>query len=229
MPGAVWFRGAQVNVAQQVMRHADASHAAGHPAIVFSDERLLAAGELRELSWPELRRQVAALAAQLQAMGVQRGDRVVAYLPNIPQTLVCLPRRGEHRRGLVGLLARHGAGGGARPLPADRAGGADRLRRLRLRRRAARPDRRWSPNCWRNCRACATWCCCPAWTRPPTCRPGPRRGAAAPLGRPAGGRAPRASRSGCRSTTRCGSSTRAAPRACPSRSCTATAASCSRC
>ena len=89
MPGAVWFRGAQVNVAQQVMRHADASHAAGHPAIVFSDERLLAAGELRELGWPELRRQVAVLAAQLQAMGVQRGDRVVAYLPNIPQTLVC--------------------------------------------------------------------------------------------------------------------------------------------
>ncbi len=89
MPGAVWFRGAQVNVAQQVMRHVDASHAAGHPAIVFCDERLLAAGELRELGWPELRRQVAVLAAQLQAMGVQRGDRVVAYLPNIPQTLVC--------------------------------------------------------------------------------------------------------------------------------------------
>ncbi len=89
MPGAVWFRGAQVNVAQQVMRHADAAHAAGHPAIVFSDERLLPAGELSELSWPELRRQVATLAAQLQSMGVQRGDRVVAYLPNIPQTIVC--------------------------------------------------------------------------------------------------------------------------------------------
>jgi acetoacetyl-CoA synthetase len=89
MPGAVWFRGAQVNIARQVMRHADAAHAAGHPAIVFSDERLLAAGELQELSWPELRRQAAVLAARLQAMGVQRGDRVVAYLPNLPQTLVC--------------------------------------------------------------------------------------------------------------------------------------------
>ncbi len=89
MPGAVWFRGAQANVARQVMRHADAAHAAGHPAIVFSDERLLAAGELQALAWPEMRRQVAALAAQLLAMGVQRGDRVVAYLPNIPQTLVC--------------------------------------------------------------------------------------------------------------------------------------------
>jgi acetoacetyl-CoA synthetase len=89
LPGAVWFRGAQVNVARQVMRHADASHAAGHPAIVFSDERLLLSGELRELSWPEMRRQVASLAAQLQAMGVRRGDRVVAYLPNIPQTMLC--------------------------------------------------------------------------------------------------------------------------------------------
>jgi len=89
MPGAVWFRGAQVNVARQVMRHADASHAAGHPAIVFSDERLLPAAELQELSWPEMRRQVAVLAAQLQAMGVRRGDRVVAYLPNVPQTIVC--------------------------------------------------------------------------------------------------------------------------------------------
>jgi len=89
MPGAVWFRGAQVNVARQVMRHADASHAAGHPAIVFSDEQGLANGELTELTWPELRRQAAALAAQLQAMGVRRGERVVAFLPNIPQTLVC--------------------------------------------------------------------------------------------------------------------------------------------
>ncbi|MBK6865324.1 MAG: acetoacetate--CoA ligase [Ideonella sp.] len=89
MPGAVWFRGAQVNVARQAMRHADAAHAAGHPAIVFADERLLAAGELRELAWPELRRQAGTLAAQLQALGVQRGDRVVAYLPNTPQTIVC--------------------------------------------------------------------------------------------------------------------------------------------
>jgi len=88
MPGAVWFRGAQVNVARQVMRHADAAHAAGHPAIAFSDERLLRKGELRELSWPELRRQVASLAAQLRALHVQRGDRVVAFLPNVPQTLV---------------------------------------------------------------------------------------------------------------------------------------------
>ena len=39
MPGAVWFPGAQVSFARQVLRHADAAHAAGHPAVVFADER----------------------------------------------------------------------------------------------------------------------------------------------------------------------------------------------
>ncbi len=88
MPGAKWFNGAQVNYAQQVLRHADALHAAGHPAIVFADEPLLAAGQLRELSWPALRRQVACLALALRGMGVQRGDRVCAVLANTPETAV---------------------------------------------------------------------------------------------------------------------------------------------
>ncbi len=85
MPGARWFPGAQVNYAQQVFRHADAAHAAGHPAIVFQNERLPAP---IEMAWPELRRQVASLAAALRGMGVQPGDRVCAFLPNTPQTAV---------------------------------------------------------------------------------------------------------------------------------------------
>jgi acetoacetyl-CoA synthetase len=85
MPGARWFEGAQVNYTRQVFRHADAAHAAGHPAIVFADEREPAP---REMSWPALRRQVGAFAAALRAMGVVRGDRVVAYLPNAPQAIV---------------------------------------------------------------------------------------------------------------------------------------------
>ena len=88
MPGARWFPGAQLNYAQHLMRHAEASHAAGHPAIVFSDEALLAGGLLRELSWPELRRQVASCAAAFKALGVRRGDRVCAVMPNVPQTIV---------------------------------------------------------------------------------------------------------------------------------------------
>jgi acetoacetyl-CoA synthetase len=43
---------------------------------------------VRELSWPELKRQVASLALHLQAQGVQPGDRVAAYLPNMPETMV---------------------------------------------------------------------------------------------------------------------------------------------
>jgi acetoacetyl-CoA synthetase len=85
MPGAVWFPGAQVSYAQQVLRHADAAHAAGHPALVFQNERLAAPVET---SWPELQRQVAVLATQMQRLGVQRGDRVVAWLPNTPHTIV---------------------------------------------------------------------------------------------------------------------------------------------
>ncbi len=84
MPGAQWFPGAQSNYAHQVFRHADAAHAAGMPAIISQNEK----GEHRELSWPELRRQVAALALHLKAMGVQPGDRVAAYLPNIPEAMI---------------------------------------------------------------------------------------------------------------------------------------------
>lgn len=89
MPGAQWFPGLRVNYAQQVLRHADAAHAAGHPAIVFGDEARLAQGTaLQALSWPELRRQVGSLALAMQRLGVRPGDRVVAYLPNIPHTVV---------------------------------------------------------------------------------------------------------------------------------------------
>jgi acetoacetyl-CoA synthetase len=84
MPGARWFPGAQVNYAREVLRHADAAHAAGMPAIV-SDNEL---GQVRELSWPEMRRQVAAVALTLKSLGVQRGDRVAAYMPNVPETMV---------------------------------------------------------------------------------------------------------------------------------------------
>ena len=84
MPGAVWFPGAQTNYAHQVFRHVQPADAAGLPAIVSENEK----GEVRELSWPELKRQAAALALHLRAQGVQPGDCVAAYLPNIPETMV---------------------------------------------------------------------------------------------------------------------------------------------
>ena len=84
MPGAVWFPGAQTNYAQQVFRHVQPAHAAGLSAIISENEK----GQVRTLSWPELKRQVASLALHLKAQGVQPGDRVAAYMPNIPETIV---------------------------------------------------------------------------------------------------------------------------------------------
>ncbi len=89
MPGAVWFPGAQFNYSQQVFRHVQKADAAGFAALISHNEKSLAAGAPpRELSWPELRRQVASLALHLKAQGLQPGDRVAAYLPNIPEAMV---------------------------------------------------------------------------------------------------------------------------------------------
>jgi acetoacetyl-CoA synthetase len=81
MPGADWFPGARLNYAEH---------------LVGADEdrdriAVLARSQTRapsELTFGELRAQVAAARAGLQRLGVGAGDRVVAYLPNIPETLV---------------------------------------------------------------------------------------------------------------------------------------------
>jgi len=79
MPGAEWFPGATLNYAE---------HAVGGP----DDEvAVLAYSQTRdrvELTWEQLRDQVARARAGLARLGVGRGDRVVAYLPNIPEALV---------------------------------------------------------------------------------------------------------------------------------------------
>jgi acetoacetyl-CoA synthetase len=80
MPGARWFPNASLNYAEHVFRGKDDAATA-----------ILHASELRdldELSWGELRAQVAALAAGLRGLGVEKGDRVVAYLPNVPEAIV---------------------------------------------------------------------------------------------------------------------------------------------
>ena len=84
MPGAKWFPGAQVNYARQVFRHVEAADRAGMQAIVSENEL----GDVAELSWPELRRRVASFAATLRRLGVRRSDRVVACMPNVPETIV---------------------------------------------------------------------------------------------------------------------------------------------
>lgn len=80
MPGAEWFPNASLNYAE----HAFAGKDDDEVAILHASE-LRSLGELR---WGELREQVAAVAAGLRAMGVEKGDRVVAYVPNIPEAIV---------------------------------------------------------------------------------------------------------------------------------------------
>ena len=79
MPGARWFEGATLSYPEHIFRgHEDGDIAIRH------------ASELRPLSettWGELREQTARIQAGLRALGVGRGDRVAAYMPNIPETI----------------------------------------------------------------------------------------------------------------------------------------------
>jgi acetoacetyl-CoA synthetase len=82
MPGAEWFAGTSLNYAEHVF--AGKGEESDEVAILHASELR----ELGELSWSELRAQVAATAAGLRSLGVERGDRVVAYMPNIPEAIV---------------------------------------------------------------------------------------------------------------------------------------------
>ena len=103
MPGARWFAGAELNYAENMLtaglRSSDLRSADGSSGLRSAGGRdrdevaVLHASELRELdslTRGELTAQVAVVAAGLRALGVERGDRVVAYMPNIPETLVAL-------------------------------------------------------------------------------------------------------------------------------------------
>jgi acetoacetyl-CoA synthetase len=82
MPGAEWFVGAELNYTEHVFENARADK----PAILHQSELR----PLGQMSWRELRERTAALAAGLKDMGVERGDRVVAYLPNVPEAIIAL-------------------------------------------------------------------------------------------------------------------------------------------
>jgi len=84
MPGVQWFPGATLNYAEHAL-----AAAVERP----DDMAVIARSQSRggtELTWAELRVAVAAAAAGLRRLGVGRGDRVVAYAPNIPETAVLL-------------------------------------------------------------------------------------------------------------------------------------------
>ena len=82
MPGADWFPGATTNFARQVLRHAESRP--DDIALVLQSETF---GRI-EMRWGELAARIGAVQAGLRAMGVEKGDRVVAILPNTPEALI---------------------------------------------------------------------------------------------------------------------------------------------
>ena len=81
MTSATWFDGATLNFAEHLLRHEGT-----RSAIVFRGEN----GARRQISFDELRQQVADIAAGLRARGVRKGDRVAGFLPNCPEAIIAM-------------------------------------------------------------------------------------------------------------------------------------------
>ncbi|WP_157617261.1 acetoacetate--CoA ligase [Saccharomonospora marina] len=82
MPGARWFPGAELNYAE----HALSGEHRGGAAVLWAGEHT----PLGAMSWQQFAGAVRVLATRLRELGVRPGDRVVAYLPNIPHTLIAM-------------------------------------------------------------------------------------------------------------------------------------------
>ena len=79
MPGAQWFPGTRLNHAEHIFRGKDDATVA-----IIADGEI---GNRREITWGALRDETRKIAGALRALGVAEGDRVVAFLPNIPETI----------------------------------------------------------------------------------------------------------------------------------------------
>lgn len=79
MPGCKWFQGAELNYAEHALSRRDS-----HPALMASSETRPSV----TLTYNDLFLQTTAFANGLKRMGVRRGDRVVAFMPNIPETVI---------------------------------------------------------------------------------------------------------------------------------------------
>jgi acetoacetyl-CoA synthetase len=82
MPGAKWFEGARLNFAENLLRFRDS-----HEAILFLGEAMDAP---RRMTYAELYDNVSRLARSLREYGVAAGDRVVGFMPNMPETIVAM-------------------------------------------------------------------------------------------------------------------------------------------
>ena len=81
MPGARWFSGAKLNFAENLLRYRD-----NRLALVFKGE----GRQSVKITYAELYDEVARLAQSLKEAGIQSGDRVVGFMPNMPQTMVAM-------------------------------------------------------------------------------------------------------------------------------------------
>ncbi len=79
MPGATWFESARLNYAEHALSRRD-----DHTAIVYRSED----GSHAQLSYRDLADQVRKARAGLQVLGVQKGDRIAAFVPNSPEAIV---------------------------------------------------------------------------------------------------------------------------------------------
>lgn len=80
MPGIKWFEGVRLSYSEHIFRNANEQN----PAIIFCNE----SDKYLEISWSELKEKVAALANHFKSLGVKEGDRVVAFIPNIPEATI---------------------------------------------------------------------------------------------------------------------------------------------
>ncbi|MCP4416093.1 MAG: AMP-binding protein, partial [Chloroflexi bacterium] len=80
MPGAVWFPEARLNYAENIFAQMNSER----PILLYEAED----GPLVEMSWREFYRQTAVLQHKFKQLGIGKGDRVVAYLPNIPEAII---------------------------------------------------------------------------------------------------------------------------------------------
>ena len=81
MPGAKWFSGARLNYSENLLRFQDE-----HPAIYFKSEEK----PLQIITYGILYNEVERLAHSLREIGVEKGDRVVGFIPNIPEAVIAM-------------------------------------------------------------------------------------------------------------------------------------------
>ena len=81
MPGARWFKGARLNFAENLLRYRD-----DQAALIFKAE----AQDSIKVTYAQLYDKVAGVAESLRNAGVQAGDRIVGFMPNMPETIIAM-------------------------------------------------------------------------------------------------------------------------------------------